>query len=265
MVIVQCQGKSIVSNKSVTTLTHIQQDSLTNTDSTNETPASSLYGDEPALVVQAPLTKSPFSIPRDSSPLALSSRSGVTTSSVISCGQCGTHFTGSYRRGNLARHVRNKHGQVKGSYTCRALDCLRTFRRQDARLKHERKAHPELDHLPLQPRQQPEYAPPVAQPYHDTSLVTRTNFDVKHECPQHHNTEHEDADRIMTDARNVLTIDPAPMLPLAALQTFARLHAELDADDYSHACDTLFTRWEAIAQELKDKKSVYHAFGFLVS
>lgn len=41
---------------------------------------------------------------------------------------------------------------------------------------------------------------------------------------------------------------------LAAWRVFAQLHATLDEEEYSLACDTLFTRWEAIAQELKDRK-----------
>ncbi len=51
---------------------------------------------------------------------------------------------------------------------------------------------------------------------------------------------------------------------LAAWQTFTQLHATLDETEYSHACDTLFTRWEAIAQDLKDKRymtmdqEIYH-------
>jgi hypothetical protein len=50
-----------------------------------------------------------------------------------------------------------------------------------------------------------------------------------------------------------------PTIPHETLQTFARLHATLSAEDYSLACDTLCTRWEAIAQGLKAKGYVQYA------
>jgi hypothetical protein len=37
---------------------------------------------------------------------------------------------------------------------------------------------------------------------------------------------------------------------------FAILHAKLDFPAYSRHCDSFFTRWEAIAQELKERKYV---------
>ncbi|KAH7397202.1 hypothetical protein BKA66DRAFT_236324 [Pyrenochaeta sp. MPI-SDFR-AT-0127] len=72
----------------------------------------------------------------------------------IYCGQCGVEFTGVYRRGNLKRHVRQKHTGTKGGpYTCEADGCYRVFARQDARLKHARKHHPGLHPEPVQRRQ----------------------------------------------------------------------------------------------------------------
>ena len=59
---------------------------------------------------------------------------------VINCGQA---FTGMYRRGNLGRHRRLTHGTGK-AYVCEDNTCAKEFRRQDARLKHYRKYHPEL-------------------------------------------------------------------------------------------------------------------------
>ncbi|KAF2706854.1 hypothetical protein K504DRAFT_504942 [Pleomassaria siparia CBS 279.74] len=61
---------------------------------------------------------------------------------------CDIPFTGNYRRGNRARHIRQKHTDVK-IYECegRSLDglaCMRIFKRQDARLRHYRKEHPNL-------------------------------------------------------------------------------------------------------------------------
>ncbi|KAF1962686.1 hypothetical protein CC80DRAFT_512061 [Byssothecium circinans] len=64
---------------------------------------------------------------------------------------CTASFYGKYRKGNLTRHTKTSH--TDGSqvfYTCEY--CLRTFRRMDARLKHERKSHPELSRRPALPR-----------------------------------------------------------------------------------------------------------------
>jgi uncharacterized Zn-finger protein len=60
-------------------------------------------------------------------------------------------FTGKYRRGNLQRHMRLKHGQEVREYACEVKRCGKTFMRQDARLKHYRKKHPRLVRDPAQP------------------------------------------------------------------------------------------------------------------
>ena len=62
---------------------------------------------------------------------------------------CRQPFTGLYRRGNLGRHRRLVHGTGK-PYVCEDGTCAKEFRRQDARLKHYRKYHPELAaHSPI--------------------------------------------------------------------------------------------------------------------
>jgi hypothetical protein len=168
-------------------------------------------------------------------------------SDIITCGQCGTAFTGSYRRGNLGRHVRQKHGHASGRlYTCRAADCLHGFQRQDARLKHERKLHPELANVPNLPREQHEHisdtleeavANPLACPPSETARTWLCENENAHpgSFPEHH----------------VEPFDNDTTLAYETLQTFTRLHATLTAEDYSLTCDTLCTRWEAIAQGLK--------------
>ena len=75
-----------------------------------------------------------------------------TTPGCISCRVCNTNFNGQYSKGNLARHRRLKHGGLEGKYSCEGLDCVKTFRRPDARLKHYRKHHPELDFSPFRAR-----------------------------------------------------------------------------------------------------------------
>lgn len=70
----------------------------------------------------------------------------------IRCRQCDTEFTGPYRKGNHARHVRLMHADKKGVYVCKAEGCSRQFARTDARLKHARKHHPGLHPGPVHRR-----------------------------------------------------------------------------------------------------------------
>jgi len=70
---------------------------------------------------------------------------------------CGKQFTGLYGRGNLGRHKRLVHSNNR-SYVCEDRWCAKVFKRQDARLKHYRKCHPELA------------APRVSQPVSTRSI-----------------------------------------------------------------------------------------------
>jgi hypothetical protein len=72
---------------------------------------------------------------------------------VCDAGGCGSRFTGRYRKGNYARHRRQYHGTPLASISCEEPDCLKTFKRKDARLKHYRKHHPLLA-VPAVPREQ---------------------------------------------------------------------------------------------------------------
>jgi hypothetical protein len=79
---------------------------------------------------------------------------GAPDTDTILCERCGVEFTGVYRSGNLARHVRHKHAEAKeGQYICIAKGCDRVFARQDARLKHARKRHPGLHDEPVHRKQ----------------------------------------------------------------------------------------------------------------
>jgi hypothetical protein len=57
--------------------------------------------------------------------------------------ECVAFYTGIYRRGNLGRHRRQRH-QSGTPYVCEDDTCAKEFKRQDARVKHYRKYHPEL-------------------------------------------------------------------------------------------------------------------------
>jgi len=72
--------------------------------------------------------------------------------SPVVCEACGKEYKGDYRRGNLARHIRQKHGIDEQNFPCADPGCSKIFKRQDARLKHYRKEHPQLTMPPLQSR-----------------------------------------------------------------------------------------------------------------
>ncbi|KAF2447959.1 hypothetical protein P171DRAFT_441837 [Karstenula rhodostoma CBS 690.94] len=81
-----------------------------------------------------------------------SSTGSGTSQDPVVCLVCGKEYNGEYRKGNLARHRRQKHGKREQSYPCEE-SCSQVFKRQDARLKHYRKHHPWLVSQPLNPRQ----------------------------------------------------------------------------------------------------------------
>ncbi|KAF2024297.1 hypothetical protein EK21DRAFT_117891 [Setomelanomma holmii] len=57
---------------------------------------------------------------------------------------CTAKYTGLYRKSNFARHLRLKHrGSETTTFACEELSCDRIFQRQDARLQHYRKQHPD--------------------------------------------------------------------------------------------------------------------------
>ena len=61
---------------------------------------------------------------------------------------CRARFQGTYAKGSLARHRRLKHGSYQHEegreYVCEEPGCSKSYKRQDARLKHYRKAHRHL-------------------------------------------------------------------------------------------------------------------------
>ncbi|RAQ99457.1 hypothetical protein DDE82_008232 [Stemphylium lycopersici] len=79
--------------------------------------------------------------------------STIAAGNTLLCNVCKAKFTGLYRRGNLARHVKHQHANAsKVPYMCRLAGCLKVFARSDARLKHERKQHPWLHPEPIERR-----------------------------------------------------------------------------------------------------------------
>lgn len=82
------------------------------------------------------------------------SSSSVVIGDVLRCPHegCKAEFKKSWSRGNLGRHLRNKHKNGGRSYHCEAHGCASVFQRSDARLKHYRKKHRELMNTHLRPR-----------------------------------------------------------------------------------------------------------------
>lgn len=111
--------------------------------------------------------------------------------SRISCNTdgCIAFFSGIYRKGNLARHKRLKHkGPVV--YECEDLLCDRVFKRQDARVKHYRRWHPQLanDYHPRYEARRPnrERSPDVLSEHSSDILSSR--YQPRHEA-RHANRE----------------------------------------------------------------------------
>lgn len=65
---------------------------------------------------------------------------------------CDKEFSGSYARGSLARHLRQKHKKNVAVYYCENKRCGKPFCRSDSRLKHYRRYHPYLVAYPVVPR-----------------------------------------------------------------------------------------------------------------
>jgi hypothetical protein len=107
----------------------------------------------PALFTLFAPPSLPFSAPSHHTVSSTLPLDVYTDTDTISCAHCNQNFTGTYRNGNLARHVRQKHaGAYRSLYECTAQGCSKVFQRQDARLKHARKKHPELHSPPIQRR-----------------------------------------------------------------------------------------------------------------
>jgi hypothetical protein len=62
---------------------------------------------------------------------------GDLSKSIVRCDQCDSRFTGKYGPGNLTRHIKATHKRE----TRRCEVCKKTFRRSDAKRKHERRFH----------------------------------------------------------------------------------------------------------------------------
>jgi hypothetical protein len=101
--------------------------------------------DHPAWALSSNASKSSYARTASSSPkLALSIISETPTLPYeLQCPRCGKTFTGRYRRGTLHRHQRLKHCPTDNvEYPCAM--CQKTYKRQDARLKHYRRCHPDF-------------------------------------------------------------------------------------------------------------------------
>lgn len=79
----------------------------------------------------------------------------VENPAAVTCPHCNRKFTGMSKIGNRSRHIRTMHGAPETRarvYLCTSIRCGKTFRRNDAKLNHERKEHPELGRMPAVPR-----------------------------------------------------------------------------------------------------------------
>jgi len=171
---------------------------------------------------------------------------------TIPCGYCSQEFTGKYRQGNLTRHVQQKHVEANGGpYTCLAEGCFSVFKRQDARLKHARSKHPELNLPPVQRRNGTEHD--VANPYLYTVEDLQGAQDPTYNVGQWLQAEQGFIGNHTSKLQH--EVDPSASLeelPRAAQCVFTTLQRNLHHSDYSRICDSFFARWESIVQQLND-------------
>jgi hypothetical protein len=158
------------------------------------------------------------------------------------CAQCGQHFTGAYRAGNLGRHTRLKHASTERNlYEC--TGCSKVFQRQDARLKHARRRHPELCLPPVQRRQSTE-----------PSSMTSSIDDTVHKA---HDLDYNVGQWLQPN--NILAgnhvHEPEDEGASIAQYVVTAVEASLHPNDYLRGCDSFFTRWESIVQQLLEKRS----------
>ncbi|KAF1941785.1 hypothetical protein EJ02DRAFT_466234 [Clathrospora elynae] len=99
-------------------------------------------------------TTSAFGSPSPALPYENSTPTGTDNTFLCGIGRCSQGFTGVYGSGNRQRHWRLKHGPSQGTeetaYPCEHPGCVKSYKRQDARLKHYRKQHAYL--APGKPR-----------------------------------------------------------------------------------------------------------------
>jgi uncharacterized C2H2 Zn-finger protein len=101
-----------------------------------------------ADTVYQPARSSDQELPRDAPVFPESGASAATESLTCHYQGCKASFHGPHRRGNQLRHLRTHPRE----YPCEAVACEKVFQRQDARLKHYRKEHPELNMASAIPR-----------------------------------------------------------------------------------------------------------------
>lgn len=64
-----------------------------------------------------------------------------TSPNGVVCSDCDKVYTGEYRKGNLARHRRQKHDTAEQEYFCLEPHCRQKFKRKDSLEKHMRRSH----------------------------------------------------------------------------------------------------------------------------
>ncbi|KAF2632221.1 hypothetical protein BU25DRAFT_143924 [Macroventuria anomochaeta] len=94
-------------------------------------PSDHLYAPDSTLFANSPTSPTPSEVSM--------TPSVVRASLMCHIGGCHVLFTGQYRRGNLARHIRLVHNRRE--FPCGVIGCNRIFKRQDALKKHFDKKH----------------------------------------------------------------------------------------------------------------------------
>ncbi|KAH8728366.1 hypothetical protein GQ44DRAFT_724374 [Phaeosphaeriaceae sp. PMI808] len=175
--------------------------------------------------------------------------SGVSTvGDITTCPHCNAPFSGRYGRGNCSRHIRQHHSgittQLNPGCICRI--CKKSFKRQDARRKHEWKRH-EL---------------------HDTKPRPRRQIGTQDYEPSHAGTYETQSDQGTLTYTHPLLEDVTgdihyriPSTPHQAHEVFAKANAELNDKMFDLYCQIFLARCGQIVEDLQYRESnLYNIF-----
>lgn len=178
------------------------------------------------------------------------------SNNVTTCRQCAQDFTGKYGAGNCARHFRLKHaGEDNTLYKCNASNCDKVYRRKDARLKHERRKHPELHLSPALARRGIDHHPTISSARHNAAIVHDLSYNVGQWLP---------TDHASVGSQTCKEQDPCTLVERthhAAHYIITTLQEELHPGDYLRSFDAFFIRWECIVQQMLQKQYVVEPTG----
>jgi uncharacterized C2H2 Zn-finger protein len=196
---------------------------------------------------------------RDAPALPESRVSNATENLVCEYPECKASFSGPYQKGNQQRHMRIH----QNKYDCEAVSCERVFQRQDARLIHYRRVHPEFNVPSAVPRSsQRSLDARTANRYSSLVTATRSDYGLDETAPivEHLSLWHgplSETDLIVSASSHQATHHQAnPELDYRAHAADAT--ESVDIDFFCPRCDKSFRRVADLRRHaLKHEKPQY--------